>query len=1240
MPPEAVLSGRRTEFDAALLIRPVAGRARALPGSLLHAPTEAALRAAQTLELVITLVGDEWAPEVGRQATAADRAVARALIDGIRPSATSRRRRGRRSSAPRSAPSTSRARTDVTVTVSVPPLVDYDIVSPETLSVHLPAVALRSRESVLATPRLRVLASNGTLVLGGSLLEAPTEATVTRAGAAPVIRVDLQQDAWVDALGTYVAANATAGTAAVGDGAAAMAATSALVAGLKRAGRAPRLERDRAAGARRGAHPPPRQRVARDRAARRARQLLDHGARDRRAHRPRRGPRLGPPGRRAVAAHDPADAGAGPPVELARRQQLGGRRAGRRLAAHRHPPRRRVGAERRPARLGAADSLTQAVLASFVSAQSEDSGWNAIVRQALQYTDISYVDGASVTLELPPFPAYDLLKAETISVNLPAVAVASGQEVFAGIPRGDALDALQISANTGTCSMSGTLFGNANETTLRSELAYTIVVTLTGDSWTRDVGQFDASGEGASAQLLRGFTSLQSEELGWNAIVRPAAPGEPERGIPQTNVERTSDTTVTITVDQFAAYDITAPETVELVVPQIAVSSAQNVPCKAFLVLPITGSASLSGRLVEAPSEAEVSLRRRHHRAAASHRALRRRVGRRRVGARHRRPRRADERGARVERRRPAGAHLRQHDGDPPRRRHHRRGVRAGARGYEITTPETLVVTLPASTVASKQRRRGARRRPRDRREPVGRRASGSVHLTAEEATLRRAQGHSLVVTLSADAFVPSIMLPGDASEAFLAGINGLRRRCTELRRRMERDRPPGARVHRRLVERDGAERRRRRDPAVRLVRRHRPRDDRRRRARRRRRIEPPRAQARHLCRPRERGPSARRRVPRRRERRRAARAPERARRHPRGRRVAARHRPAERRHRRAARRPRRRRRRIVDPAAAQPAAAAAAAVAATRLATAVAAAAVTAALAASAVAAAALAAAALAAPVAAAALAAAALAAAALAAARRSLRSAVAAAAAEHLRRHPTSRRRRRRRRRPRRPRRRRRSHHRRRRPRCRRCRRTSRRLRGPSSRLAAGTPPSRRRCRSATCDTTAARRSGSRSPPSPRTAPQLAEDITATVPAAAVVSGRTVEAESRVRVSASGRSARLTGALLARPDEGSVRSEGANLTVTLSGDEWVRPLTPSLAALVLAGLTSEQGEPLGWNAALANATAAGGVGVALDADDGATVLHIEVPALRDYDISSRDDRCWSCRRRRSAAPSTCAPT
>ena len=107
-------------------------------------------------------------------------------------------------------------------------------------------------------------------------------------------------------------------------------------------------------------------------------------------------------------------------------------------------------------------------------------------------------------MQLPPFPVYDLQKAELISgarsvacsgsvslslsvchrpeltrpafpllratVNLPPATVASGQEVFAGIgacgPAG--CPALQISANTGSCRLSGSLFSAANETSLRS----------------------------------------------------------------------------------------------------------------------------------------------------------------------------------------------------------------------------------------------------------------------------------------------------------------------------------------------------------------------------------------------------------------------------------------------------------------------------------------------------------------------------------------------------------------------------------------------------------------------------------------------------------------------------------------------------------------------------------------------------------------------------------------------------
>ena len=135
-----------------------------------------------------------------------------------------------------------------------------------------------------------------------------------------------------------------------------------------------------------------------------------------------------------------------------------------------------------------------------------------MVQRALSFMALGYVDGAAVTLTLPSFPAYDLLKAETISCNLPAAAVASRQGIFAGV--GPAQVPLQISANTGTIRLSGSLFAAANETTLRSVASVRMIITLTGDTWTQGVGQQDESGDGASSQLLRGFTSLQSEARG------------------------------------------------------------------------------------------------------------------------------------------------------------------------------------------------------------------------------------------------------------------------------------------------------------------------------------------------------------------------------------------------------------------------------------------------------------------------------------------------------------------------------------------------------------------------------------------------------------------------------------------------------------------------------------------------------------------------------------------------------
>ena len=62
--------------------------------------------------------------------------------------------------------------------------------------------------------------------------------------------------------------------------------------------------------------------------------------------------------------------------------------------------------------------------------------------------------------------------------------------------------------------------------------------------------------------IINGLVSAQSEAHGWNAEVKAK--------IAVTDVVRTSDTVVTITLDAESLYDITAQETITVTVPTSA----------------------------------------------------------------------------------------------------------------------------------------------------------------------------------------------------------------------------------------------------------------------------------------------------------------------------------------------------------------------------------------------------------------------------------------------------------------------------------------------------------------------------------------------------------------------------------------------------------------------------------------------------------------------------------------------
>jgi hypothetical protein len=90
----------------------------------------------------------------------------------------------------------------------------------------------------------------------------------------------------------------------------------------------------------------------------------------------------------------------------------------------------------------------------------------------------------------------------------------------------------------------------------------TIVITLANDSWVGPGAAFDA----VRQDIIDGLDSAGGEANGWNNEVRD------KQGVG--GVIRTNATTVTITLDAQAAYDIAASETITVTVPASAVTSA------------------------------------------------------------------------------------------------------------------------------------------------------------------------------------------------------------------------------------------------------------------------------------------------------------------------------------------------------------------------------------------------------------------------------------------------------------------------------------------------------------------------------------------------------------------------------------------------------------------------------------------------------------------------------------------
>jgi hypothetical protein len=210
------------------------------------------------------------------------------------------------------------------------------------------------------------------------------------------------------------------------------------------------------------------------------------------------------------------------------------------------------------------DAQRQNIINGLDSAQSETYGWDAEVKAKIAVTDVVRTSNTVATITLDAEAAYSITANETITVTVPATAVAGGAQIVATPTF--TITAIESAAITGTITSSAT------EANIVSG-SETIIITLSGEAWVASGATFD----GQRQNIINGLDSAQSETYGWDAEVKAK--------IAVTDVVRTSATIVTITLDAEAAYDTTVNETITVTIPATAVvGNAQIVATPTFTI--------------------------------------------------------------------------------------------------------------------------------------------------------------------------------------------------------------------------------------------------------------------------------------------------------------------------------------------------------------------------------------------------------------------------------------------------------------------------------------------------------------------------------------------------------------------------------------------------------------------------------------------------------------------------------
>ena len=218
------------------------------------------------------------------------------------------------------------------------------------------------------------------------------------------------------------------------------------------------------------------------------------------------------------------------------------------------------------------------IFSGLTARQADPLGWNAVVAPTLHAGLASLSDSNRLlTISLPASPSYDVRTTETVVLTVPYGVLLSQQR-----PAGEV--AFTVEAVAGTAVLEGTVLPVAAERLLNTlGLApQSFTVTLTGDVWDPAIG----IAPGAHTQgFIAGLSSAQDEATGWNAVVQPA--------LSHAHLSRLSDTQLRVALPARAAYDISQPETVSLIIPAAALLSRQPIAASPSFVVAATGGTAV-----------------------------------------------------------------------------------------------------------------------------------------------------------------------------------------------------------------------------------------------------------------------------------------------------------------------------------------------------------------------------------------------------------------------------------------------------------------------------------------------------------------------------------------------------------------------------------------------------------------------------------------------------------------------